>query len=257
MMRDNNVYDQLERVIRNATGSYLDGYGVSQVPKLVNAILFAFDVVPTDKHSVVSPVRKKHRPCSCGSQFQIFTTEKKDEWLFICDNENTCCEVVSMRIKAKTPEDAWLVWDKGASGGGPCHKCGKGGSEYYCRRCSFKETLGKAMDRAEQKIQEENTKQRPNCGQRPQNTTGVVPPRSGTFTFADNECYDITEEDFNKSLNDSRLKECAQALVNKLNLIEKDGRCAGIFVFAANYGCTYTGPDYGQELIELERLLND
>jgi len=146
MMRDASVYGQLERVVHNAIDPYLGGYGGSQVPKLVNSILSAFEV---------KPIIKKHRPCSCGSQFQIFTTEKKDEWLFICDNESTCCEVVSLRIKAKTPENAWLVWDKAIY----LHSDNNSNNivlEITPAPKTIKETLGKAMDRAEQKAQAEN-----------------------------------------------------------------------------------------------------
>lgn len=114
-------------------------------------------------------------------------------------------------------------------------------------RRSLKEVIGKAIDKAEQKMQAENVKPHPNCGQRPQNTVGFVPPKSDTFTFSSGKDYDIT--------NDSRLKECARALADKLNLIEKDGRCANIFVFAANHGCTYSGPDYEKELKDLNESL--
>lgn len=212
MMRDNNVYDELERVIRGTVGPSLDGYGGSRVPKLVDAILSAFEV---------KPIIKKHRPCSCGSQFQIFTTEKKDEWLFICDNESTCCKVVSMRIKAKTPENAWLVWDKAV----------------YLH----------SMDRAEQKIQVENVKPRPNCSQ----------------NIKCKQCEDRGRYyNYNISLwvdcdcKNSGLKECAKALVDKLKLIKEDGGMDSIFIFAANHGCTYSGPNYSQELKILEEILN-
>lgn len=110
-------------------------------------------------------------------------------------------------------------------------------------RRSLKEVLGKAIDKAEQKMQAENVKQRP------QNTVGFVPPKSDTFTFSSGKDYDIK--------NDSRLKECARALADKLDLIEKDGRCANIFVFAANHGCTYSGPDYEKELKDLKKVLNE
>lgn len=55
-----------------------------------------------------------HRSCSCGSQFQVFKDDLNEgTWLFICDNEGTCCEVISMRIKAETEDGAWMAWDKG------------------------------------------------------------------------------------------------------------------------------------------------
>lgn len=50
--------------------------------------------------------------------------------------------------------------------------------------------------------------------------------------------------------------DAARAMVDKLRLIEKDGRCGSIFVFAANHGCVYSGPNYEQELKNLEASLN-
>jgi hypothetical protein len=162
-----------------------------------------------------------HKPCSCGSQFQVFKDDlNEDIWLFICNNEGACCEVISMRIKAETEDGAWLVWDDITLG------------TYSPVPKNIKESLGKAIDRAEQKMQAENVKPRVNCG----------PP-----TFSNDKDYDITYN--------SKLKECAKAMVDKLKLIEKDGRCGSIFVFAANHGCIYSGPNYKQELENLEEAL--
>jgi hypothetical protein len=104
------------------------------------------------------------------------------------------------------------------------------------------------MDRAEQKAQAENVGPWPNCGQRPQNTVGVVPPKRDAFTFSSGEDYDIT--------NGSGLKECARALVDKLKLVENDPRYATIWSIAASHGFIYTGPNYSQELKDLENILN-
>jgi len=260
MMRDNSVYDQLERVIHSAIDPYLEGYGGSQVPKLVNSILSAFEV---------KPIIKKHRPCSsCGSQFRIFTTEKKDEWLFICDNEGTCCEVISMRIKAKTPENAWLVWDKAIY----LHSDNNSNNivlEITPAPKTIKETLRKAMDRAEQKAQEENVGPWPNCGKRPQDTAGVVPPKGTKLYFQyvsppvkvppDAAWNDVRRMKRGVMITEysMKLKDAAKALVDKLNLIEKDGRCASVFICAANRGLNYSGPNYNQELKDLENVLNE
>lgn len=103
---------------------------------------------------------------------------------------------------------------------------------------NLKEVLGKHA---------ENIKSYVNCI--PKNTVGVIPPKSDTFTFSSGRDYNIP--------NDSGLRECARALVDKLNLIEKDGRCANIFVFAANHGCTYNGPDYEKELKDLKKALEN
>jgi len=259
MMRDVSVYDQLERVVHNAIDPYLEGYGGSQVPKLVNSILSAFEV---------KPIIKKHRPCSCGSQFQIFTTEKKDEWLFICDNESTYCEVVSMRIKAETPENAWLVWDKAIY----LHSDNNNNNNNIVLEITpapkiIKETLGKAMDRAEQKMQTENVKPRPNCG--PKNTVGVVPPKETKFYFQ--HVTPPVEVPSDAAWNDVRrmkrgvmiteysmkLKDAAKALVDKLKLVENDPRYATIWSIAASHGFIYTGPNYSQELKDLENILNE
>jgi len=126
----------------------------------------------------------------------------------------------------------------------PCPKCGKAWSSKHCRRCLFRETIGKAMDRAEQKAQAENVGPWPNCGQRPQNTVGVVPPKRDAFTFSSGEDYDIT-----------RLKECARALVDKLKLVENDPRYATIWSIAASHGFIYTGPNYAKELKDLNESL--
>lgn len=131
----------------------------------------------------------------------------------------------------------------------PCPKCGKGGSSRHCVRCEFKKTLGKAMDKAEQKMQAENVEPHPNLSQRTRNTIGVVPPKSGTHTFSSGEDYNIK--------NDSKLRGYAQALVNKLKLINEDSRFKSVWSFMANHGVPYTGPDYSQELKDLEKALNE
>lgn len=102
-MRDNNVYDQLVKVIHDEIDPALEGYCRSRVSQLAYAILSFFDV---------TPIIKKHRPCSCGSQFKIYR-ENYNGWILICDNEGSCCEIISVHIKGNNMEDAWKAWDGG------------------------------------------------------------------------------------------------------------------------------------------------
>jgi len=149
----------------------------------------------------------------------------------------------------------------------PCSKCGKAWSSKHCVRCSFRETLGKAMDKAEQKMQTENVKPRPNCG--PKNTVGVVPPKETKFYFQ--HVTPPVEVPSDAAWNDVRrmkrgvmiteysmkLKDAAKALVDKLKLVENDPRYATIWSIAASHGFIYTGPNYSQELKDLENILNE
>jgi len=61
-----------------------------------------------------------HRPCPCGSQFRLEKVEFsnknincRDGWFLICENLGGCCEVISVFVKAKTLDEAWLIWDQG------------------------------------------------------------------------------------------------------------------------------------------------
>lgn len=116
----NDVYNQLMWVIHKTVDPYLEGHGGSQVPKLAYAIFSAFDVVPIDKYPIVSTIQKKHKPCSCGSQFKLEKIEFtdlnvscKNGWFLICENLGGCCEVVSIFIEGKTPNEIWSRWDQG------------------------------------------------------------------------------------------------------------------------------------------------
>lgn len=96
--------------------SILDSLGIVspdiQFQRVKIALNKAIDLA--ENNSVKPKYSKLHRPCCCGSQFQVFPeTSKKDMWLFICNNESTFCELISTRIKAKTEEDAWTLWDRG------------------------------------------------------------------------------------------------------------------------------------------------
>lgn len=68
---------------------------------------------------------------------------------------------------------------------------------------------------------------------------------------------DISNDLFGNSKKVEEIILVAKALADKLNLIEKDGRCAGIFIFAANHGLIYDGPNYSQELKDLQEILNE
>lgn len=110
----------------------------------------------------------------------------------------------------------------------PCPMCGKAMSSKHCVRCEFKESLGKDIDKAEN-IDLEAVP----------GTHNPVLMRERTTPVA------------------KGIKNCAKALFDKLKLIEKDGRCANVFVFADNHGLCYTGPSYENELKDLEKALNE
>lgn len=54
-----------------------------------------------------------------------------------------------------------------------------------------------------------------------------------------------------------RLKNASKALADKLKLINEDPQFKSVWFFMANHGCNYTGPDYGKELKDLEKVLDE
>lgn len=55
----------------------------------------------------------------------------------------------------------------------------------------------------------------------------------------------------------NKLIESAKALRDKLDLIEKDGQFKTIFEIAYMHGRIYTGPNYAQELKDLDKALKE
>lgn len=68
----------------------------------------------------------------------------------------------------------------------------------------------------------------------------------------------LLEIPLGETINDKldKLKSAARLLVEKLKQIDSDPTFNSIFVLAANRGQNYTGPSWGSELKELEKLLS-
>jgi len=52
-----------------------------------------------------------------------------------------------------------------------------------------------------------------------------------------------------------KLKDAAKALVDKLKLVDEDPRYLTVWSLAATHGFIYTGPNYNQELKDLQEAL--
>lgn len=55
----------------------------------------------------------------------------------------------------------------------------------------------------------------------------------------------------------SEFEKAVRELVEKLDLISRDGRYISVFSIAQNHGYTYNGPTYSEELKRLKDILHE